>query len=141
MGMDTMGIFPGYFAYVNPLYETGTLTEALLTMNQEKSDEYLVQLCAGLKFLHRHKIAHRDVKTDNVLITAKEKRVVIADFGLSEILPTIDTPVSTIKGTHMYISPEQFIQKEFNAFNAGFDQSFGPEPCRQVNLLQSPLRT
>ncbi|KAK0053435.1 mitogen-activated protein kinase kinase 9 [Biomphalaria pfeifferi] len=92
MGMDTMGIFPGYFAYVNPLYETGTLTEALPTMNQEKSDEYLVQLCAGLKFLHRHKIAHRDVKTDNVLITAKEKRVVIADFGLSEILPTIDTP-------------------------------------------------
>ncbi|KAI8781059.1 mitogen-activated protein kinase kinase 9 [Biomphalaria glabrata] len=116
MGMDTMGIFPGYFAYVMPLYETGTLTEALLTMDQDKSDEYLVQLCAGLKFLHRHNIAHRDVKTDNVLITAKEKRVVIADFGLSEILPTIDTPVSTIKGTHMYISPEQFIQKEFNAF-------------------------
>ncbi|KAK6973571.1 mitogen-activated protein kinase kinase 9 [Biomphalaria glabrata] len=66
MGMDTMGIFPGYFAYVMPLYETGTLTEALPTMNQEKSDEYLVQLCAGLKFLHRHKIAHRDMKTDNV---------------------------------------------------------------------------
>nr|KAI8760802.1 CBL-interacting serine/threonine-protein kinase 22-like [Biomphalaria glabrata] len=114
MGMDSMGSFPRYFAYVMPFYEEGTLTKVLPSMHQEMSDEYFVQLCAGVNYLHNKKVAHRDLKTDNILIT--EKKVLIADFGLSDILPTEDTMATQRKGTVVYKSPEQFLKKQFNPF-------------------------
>ncbi|KAI8780899.1 uncharacterized protein LOC106070375 [Biomphalaria glabrata] len=114
MSMDFMGSFPRYFAYVMPFYEDGTLTKVLPSMHQEMSDEYFVQLCAAVNYLHYKKVAHRDFKTDNILIT--EKKVLIADFGLSDILPTEDTMATKRKGTVVYMSPEQFLKRPFDPF-------------------------
>ncbi|XP_055899141.1 serine/threonine-protein kinase Nek4-like [Biomphalaria glabrata] len=61
----------------------------------------------------RH-VAHRDLKTDNILIT--EKKVLIADFGFSDILPNEDTMATQRKGTVVYMSPEQFLKRPFDPF-------------------------
>ncbi|KAI8780909.1 serine/threonine-protein kinase HT1 [Biomphalaria glabrata] len=51
MVLDNVASFPNYFCFVMPFYEQGTLTKALPTMTHELRDEYLVQLCCGIKFL------------------------------------------------------------------------------------------
>jgi len=47
--------------------------------------DWLVQLSLGLQHIHDNKVLHRDLKTQNVLIT-KDNRVKIGDFGISKQL-------------------------------------------------------
>ncbi|KAK0053442.1 fatty acyl-CoA synthetase and RNA processing-associated kinase 1 [Biomphalaria pfeifferi] len=114
MGLDNVASFPNYFCFVMPFYEKGTLAKALPTMTHELRDECLVQLCCGIKFLHDKGVAHRDLKSDNILIT-NQKNVVIADFGLSDLVWPFEPLVTGKKGTFMHISPEQD-NKTFNCF-------------------------
>uniref|UniRef100_A0A2C9JW36 Protein kinase domain-containing protein n=1 Tax=Biomphalaria glabrata TaxID=6526 RepID=A0A2C9JW36_BIOGL len=83
-------------------------------MNHELRDECLVQLCCGIKFLHDRGVAHRDLKSDNILLT-KQKNVVIADFGLGDYVWRREPLVTGKKGTYMHISPEKG-QEPFNCF-------------------------
>jgi protein-serine/threonine kinase len=46
------------------------------------------QLVHGLKYLHDHGIAHRDIKLENLLIT-KDSKLKITDFGVSEVFAGI----------------------------------------------------
>jgi serine/threonine protein kinase len=114
MGIEALGSFPDYNGYLMPYYEDGTLTRALPTINQEMKDEYLVQLCSGIKYLRDRGVAHRDLKTDNILLI--NKKLVIADFGLADLLDDNDSPVTDAKGTIMYISPEQYENMPFDAY-------------------------
>jgi len=43
---------------------------------------YLAELCMAVDHLHRHRIMHRDIKPDNLLLTASG-HVKLADFGLA----------------------------------------------------------
>ncbi|XP_055899139.1 uncharacterized protein LOC106068350 [Biomphalaria glabrata] len=115
MCLDSVASFPNYFCFVMPFYEQGTLTKALPMMTHELRDECLVQLCCGIKFLHDRGVAHRDLKSDNILIT-NQKNVVIADFGLADYVWRREPLVTGKKGTYMHISPEQG-EEPFNCFN------------------------
>lgn len=42
------------------------------------------QLIQGVAYLHKHGIAHRDIKLENLLIT-KDSKIKITDFGVSEV--------------------------------------------------------
>ena len=50
--------------------------------NEETNHEWIKQITKALAYLHSQQIVHRDLKADNVLLTAKED-VKLADFGLA----------------------------------------------------------
>ena len=69
------------------------------------------QILAGLQYLHRHNIAHRDIKPDNILC-GEDGVVYLSDFGVSEIFEehtgtSCQGEVqSLIRGTPAFFSPE-----------------------------------
>ncbi|MFQ5651591.1 MAG: protein kinase [bacterium] len=68
-----------------------------------------IQVAEGLAHAHGKKIVHRDVKSDNILIT-HDNQAKIMDFGLAKSMTTPDmhlTRSGTTLGTLSYMSPEQ----------------------------------
>lgn len=76
--------------------------------------EYGIQIAEGLAHAHRNGIIHRDVKTDNMMLTG-EGRVKITDFGLAKIRGGAQlTRSGSTVGTTAYMSPEQVRGEELD---------------------------
>ena len=72
--------------------------------------EYLIQACNGLEAAHALDVIHRDVKPDNLFVTA-DGVVKVVDFGTAKHLEiTGITPDGLVSGTPEYMAPEQFRQ-------------------------------
>jgi serine/threonine-protein kinase len=80
--------------------------------------EYLRQVAAGLDKAHACKnseqqpapIVHRDLKPENLFLTHREDGtpwVKILDFGTAKVLEPRATASTTIRGTPLYMAPEQ----------------------------------
>eukprot|EP00658_Telonema_sp_P-2_P002573 TRINITY_DN10972_c0_g1_i1.p1 TRINITY_DN10972_c0_g1~~TRINITY_DN10972_c0_g1_i1.p1 ORF type:complete len:335 (+),score=61.06 TRINITY_DN10972_c0_g1_i1:193-1197(+) len=52
---------------------------------ESQAVKYTGQLVDGLRYLHKHCIAHRDIKPTNILRSKVDDRVFITDFGVSEL--------------------------------------------------------
>ncbi len=75
-----------------------------------KAYEYSLQLCEGLKALHKREepIIHRDLKPDNILYDAKRDEVLICDLGLAHRGPSRNTTINnSFAGNIDYHAPEQ----------------------------------
>lgn len=76
---------------------------------------WITQVCEGLEHAHAEGVIHRDVKPENVLLTA-EGCVKIADFGLAKLASrdSVGSPTLTRTGQAMgsahYVAPEQLAQ-------------------------------
>src|SRR4051812_44940091 len=65
---------------------------------------YLEQICAGLAYAHKHEVIHRDIKPQNILLTADQHTAKIADFGVAKIEAA--EGMITRVGTDIYAAPE-----------------------------------
>lgn len=104
------------------------VTVSQLISNQELdltgSVEIALQAAEGLSKAHRSKMIHRDIKSDNIMVT-RDGHAKILDFGLAKLLQadtesagthtwpnqtrtqTAHTMAGTVMGTIAYMSPEQ----------------------------------
>jgi tetratricopeptide (TPR) repeat protein/predicted Ser/Thr protein kinase len=82
-----------------------------------------IQICEGLTAAHKKEIVHRDIKSDNIMVT-KEGQVKIMDFGLAKLKgATKLTKTRSTLGTLAYMSPEQAQGEEVDSRSDIF--SFG----------------
>lgn len=84
----------------------GDLSRAVREKNLSfgKSFGYLEQVCAGLAHAHQSGVIHRDIKPQNLLLTADRQTVKIADFGVARFSAS-DSPITRV-GTNIYAPPE-----------------------------------
>ncbi|VIO86020.1 conserved hypothetical protein [Brugia malayi] len=62
------------------------------------------QITSAILYCHKHKVAHRDLKLENILLDA-DNNAKIADFGLSNYFSD-KTLLNTFCGSPLYASPE-----------------------------------
>lgn len=66
---------------------------------------YSLQILAALKYLHAHRVLHRDLKLGNLFLSAG-MQVKLGDFGLATKLDFEGERKRTVCGTPNYIAPE-----------------------------------
>lgn len=71
------------------------------------------QLVSALRYLHEHRIAHRDLKPQNVLVGSGGV-VKLCDFGFAAELGAGGSLLASLKGTPLYIAPEVFCGGEYD---------------------------
>lgn len=108
MVFDAGGIGGEYF-FAMEYVEGKNLKEKLQETGRiplEDTIRIATDLADALNFAHNRKIAHRDIKTSNVMISA-EGRVKLMDFGLAKVLGEAAAGRTAVSGTPYYMSPEQ----------------------------------
>jgi len=94
-------------------YPAGYFPEAV-------AKEHMVRMLKALNYLHANKIAHRDLKLENFLLTGRGKKketIKLIDFGYSTQYLETGSTEKKLAGTPYYMPPEIFTG-EYNAFVA-----------------------
>mmetsp|Transcript_56865 Transcript_56865/g.102119 ORF Transcript_56865/g.102119 Transcript_56865/m.102119 type:complete len:363 (+) Transcript_56865:213-1301(+) len=85
----------------------GDLTGLLKSDGALRQDEALKKMCGvllALSHLHLHRVVHRDVKTDNILLSA-EGQPLLADLGIAARIDDLEAMQKRV-GTPGYPAPE-----------------------------------
>lgn len=67
--------------------------------------DWFVQICLAIKYIHKKKILHRDLKSKNIFLT-KNGLIKLGDFGIAKCLSCTLDNARTVVGTPYYVSPE-----------------------------------
>lgn len=70
------------------------------------------QMLAGIDFLHQHRVCHRDLKPQNILLSQENGQIKIADFGLARIY-SFNMALTSVVVTLWYRPPEVLLQTSY----------------------------
>ncbi|KAK3267316.1 hypothetical protein CYMTET_24118 [Cymbomonas tetramitiformis] len=73
--------------------------------DQEQIIHWFLQLLAGLDYVHKNRVLHRDLKTQNIFL-GEGGILKIGDFGIATVLTTTRDCATTVTGTPYYMAPE-----------------------------------
>jgi hypothetical protein len=95
---------------VSELVEGATLAELQRqgALSDRAVGEAAADLCDALEHAHSRGVVHRDIKPQNVLLAAHERRAKLMDFGIARVLDGAGiTATGDVVGTLAYMAPEQ----------------------------------
>ncbi|KAI7817941.1 kinase-like domain-containing protein [Gamsiella multidivaricata] len=78
------------------------------------------QTCEAINYLHARSIVHRDIKSENIMITREDDVVKLIDFGLARDSSSREV-LNTHCGTRPYMAPEAALSDESNGYGKWVD--------------------
>lgn len=72
--------------------------------SEDKVKKYMIQLFDIVEYLHDRDICHKDIKLENLLLTADGKNIKLCDFGFAAAFTSSE--VNKLRGTPTYFAPE-----------------------------------
>ncbi len=104
------------FYLIQEYIEGETLTQELSHHNQYSEPQViqiLKEILSILVFIQQYNIIHRDIKPDNIIRRASDRRLILIDFGaVKQIQPQNlgqGDNSTVVIGTHGYAPPEQLV--------------------------------
>jgi len=116
-----------YFCIVMELADGGTITNVVKQHAEQRLSEdqlakYLAMMASALEHIHSKRMLHRDLKPDNVLLSAGGNEVKVTDFGLACVASSESSAgqwrvgsVQSRAGTLTYASPEKASSKPYDS--------------------------
>jgi serine/threonine protein kinase len=125
--------------FVMPLLKGVTLQELINAssprLTVERSVYMISQICRGLQFAHENQLVHRDLKPSNLFVLHDDS-VKVIDFGVAHLANHLT--VTGLKGTFMYMAPEQVQRKQPSALS---DQFSVAVVCYEMLARRHPFST
>lgn len=109
VGMETVADQDVYYIVME--YIDGKTLKELIreegVLSQNQALNYLIQIAEALKIAHNKNIIHRDIKSQNIMVT-RDNRVKVTDFGIARMAGNATmTVTNAVMGSVHYFSPEQ----------------------------------
>jgi serine/threonine protein kinase len=124
--------------FVMPLLPGTTLDQLIRNashrLTTQRTCEIISQVCRGLQAAHERGLVHRDLKPSNIFVM-EDDSVKIIDFGVAHMTNTHTTV--GLKGTLLYMSPEQIEARPISALSDLFSLSV---VCYEALTGRQPFR-
>lgn len=89
------------------------LLESNGPLREERVQQIACNLVSAIYYLHSHRILHRDIKPQNILLSSSGDAK-LCDFGFSRKMGINTYVLTSVKGTPLYMAPELIEEKPYD---------------------------
>ncbi|XP_071528363.1 serine/threonine-protein kinase fused [Panulirus ornatus] len=89
------------------------LLESNGPLKEERVQQIACNLVSAIYYLHAHRILHRDIKPQNILLSSAGEAK-LCDFGFSRKMGINTYVLTSVKGTPLYMAPELIEEKPYD---------------------------